>query len=65
MYAIFYGGGCMGRFVNGLILGGIGAMAGAYYLDKNKDKGRQIVQDGRDVLEKVENCLDKAEQKMM
>ena len=55
----------MGRFVNGLILGGIGAMAGAYYLDKNKDKGRQIVQDGRDVLEKAENCLDKSEQKMM
>lgn len=55
----------MGRFVNGLILGGVSAIAGAYYLEKNKDKSRKMVQEGREVLDKAENYLDKAEQKIM
>ncbi|MDD5946087.1 MAG: hypothetical protein PUD43_10275 [Clostridia bacterium] len=55
----------MGRFVNGMIAGGAAAAAGAYYLSKNKDKGRRMVQQGKDVLNKAEDCLDAAEQKMM
>ncbi len=62
----------MGRFINGLIIGGVSAIAGAYYLNQNKDKGRQMVQQGRDVINKADNYLDKAddyldktEQKMM
>lgn len=55
----------MGRFVNGLVLGSFSAMAGAYYLEKNKDKSREVVQQGREVLEKAENYLDKTEQKIV
>jgi len=62
----------MGRFMNGLIIGGVSAIAGAYYLNKNKDKGAQMVQQGRDVINKADDYLDradgyldKAEQKIM
>ena len=54
----------MGRFVNGLLTGGMAAAAGAYYLSKNKDKGRKMMREGKEVLNKAENCLDMAEQKM-
>ena len=54
----------MGRFVNGLLTGGMAAAAGAYYLNKNKDKGRKMMREGKEVLNKAENCLDMAEQKM-
>ncbi len=53
----------MSKFVNGLITGGVAA-AGAYYLVKNKDKGRHMIRESREVLDKAETCLDKAEQKM-
>lgn len=51
----------MTRFMNGFILGGVSAIAGAYYLNKNKDKSRQVVQQGRDVINKADNYLDKAD----
>ncbi|GFI61929.1 hypothetical protein IMSAG049_01100 [Clostridiales bacterium] len=54
----------MGRFVNGIITGGIATAAGAYYFSKNKDKGRRMMQEGRDVLNRAEDCIDRAEQKM-
>ena len=54
----------MSKFVNGLITGGVAAAAGAYYLVKNKDKGRHMIRESREVLDKAETCLDKAEQKM-
>ena len=59
-----YGGNKMGRFVNGMIAGSMAAAAGAYYLNKNKDKGRKMMREGKEVLNKAENCLDMAEQKM-
>ena len=54
----------MSKFVNGLITGGVAAAAGAYYLVKNKDKGRHMIRESREVLDKAETCLDKAEQKI-
>ena len=54
----------MSKFVNGLITGGVAAAAGAYYLVKNKDKGRHMIRESREVLDKAEKCLDKAEQKV-
>ena len=54
----------MGRFVNGMIAGSVAAAAGAYYLSKNKEKCRHMINEGREVLDKAESCLDKAEQKM-
>ena len=35
----------MSKFVNGLITGGVAAAAGAYYLVKNKDKGRHMIRE--------------------
>ena len=54
----------MSKFVNGLITGGMAAAAGAYYLAKNKDKGRHMIKESKEVLDKAESYLDKAEQKM-
>ncbi len=52
----------MGRFMNGMITGGAAMAAGAYYLSKNKDKGRRMMREGKEVLNKAEDCLDNAEQ---
>ena len=54
----------MSKFVNGLITGGVAAAAGAYYLVKNKDKGRHMIRESREVLDKAETCWDKEKQKM-
>ncbi|MCD8036290.1 MAG: hypothetical protein LUE88_02770 [Clostridiales bacterium] len=52
----------MGRFMNGMIAGGAAMAAGAYYLSRNKDKGRCMIHEGKEVLNKAEDCLDCAEQ---
>lgn len=54
----------MGKFVNGLIAGGVAVAAGAYYVSKNKDKGRKMMREGKEVLNKAEDYLDMAEKKM-
>lgn len=55
----------MGRFVNGMLAGGVAVAAGAYYLSKNKDKGHRMIEGGKDMLNKAEDCLDMAEQRML
>ncbi len=54
----------MNRFVDGMIIGGMAAAAGAYLMVKNKDKGRKLMQGGKEVLNKAEDYIDMAEKKM-
>ncbi|MDR4023083.1 MAG: hypothetical protein Q3W84_04570, partial [Eubacteriales bacterium] len=54
----------MNRFVDGMLIGGMAVAAGAYFAVKNKDKGRKLMQNGKDVLNKAEDYIDMAEKKM-
>ena len=53
----------MSKFVDGMIIGGAAVAAGAY-LAANKDKGRKLMEGGKDVLNKAEDYIDMAEKKM-
>ena len=55
----------MKKFTSGLIAGIVTTAAGAYLLVKNKDKGHIVVRESREVLEKAEDYLDKAEKNLM
>ena len=54
----------MSKFVDGMIIGGAAVAAGAYLAAKNKDKGRKLMEGGKDVLNKAEDYIDMAEKKM-
>lgn len=54
----------MNKFVDGMILGGMAVAAGAYFAVKNKDKGRQLMKGGKEVLNKAEDYIDMAEKKI-
>ena len=54
----------MSKFVDGMIIGGAAVAAGAYLGGKNKDKGRKLMEGGKDVLNKAEDYIDMAEKKM-
>ena len=54
----------MSKFVDGMIICGAAVAAGAYLAAKNKDKGRKLMEGGKDVLNKAEDYIDMAEKKM-
>ena len=54
----------MNKFAGGMLIGGAVAAAGIYYMIENKHKGIKVINEGREVLDKAENCLDKVERKI-